>query len=76
MTATRVKTWELELNAAGSTTAIAAQSDKAAKLVQVCRDSKRLKEEVEVLREASVFPRNGRRNPQGHTPHSTLRARR
>ncbi|MEO0622255.1 MAG: transposase [Pseudomonadota bacterium] len=55
VTATQLKTWKLELDAAGSSAAIAAQRAEAAELTQLRRDNKRLKEEVEVLRKASAF---------------------
>ena len=53
--ATQLKTWRLELEAAGSVTAIATQKAEAAELAQLRRDNKRLEEEVEVLRKASAF---------------------
>ncbi|GMG85497.1 hypothetical protein LNKW23_47190 [Paralimibaculum aggregatum] len=65
VTVTQLKTWKLELDAAGSAAAIAARSAKAAELVQLRRDNKRLKEEVEILRKASAFSLSGRRNRQG-----------
>ena len=52
VTPTQLKTWRLELEAAGSA---AAQKAEAAELVQLRRDNKRLTEEVEVLRKASAF---------------------
>ena len=57
VTATQLKSWKLELDAAGSAAAIAAQRAEAAELAQLRRDNKRLKEkeEVEVLRKASAF---------------------
>ena len=55
VTATQLKTWKLELDAAGSAAAIAAQRGEAAELSQLRRDNKRLKEEVAVLRKASAF---------------------
>jgi transposase-like protein len=55
VTPTQLKTWRLELEAAGSVTAIATQKAEAAELAQLRRDNKRLKEEVEVLRKASAF---------------------
>ena len=55
VTPTQLKTWRLELEAAGSAAATAAQKAEAAELVQLRRDNKRLTEEVEVLRKASVF---------------------
>ena len=51
----KLKTWRLELEAAGSAAARAAQKAEAAELVQLRRDNKRLTEEVEVLRKASAF---------------------
>ena len=51
----QLKTWRLELEAAGSAAATAAQKAEAAELVQLRRDNKRLTEEVEVLRKASAF---------------------
>ena len=48
-------TWRLELEAAGSAAATAAQKAETAELVQLRRDNKRLTEEVEVLRKASAF---------------------
>ena len=55
VTPTQLKTWRLELEAAGSAVATAAQNAEAAELVQLRRDNKRLTEEGEVLRKASVF---------------------
>ena len=52
VTPTQLKTWRLELEAAGSASAIERQQAEAA---QLRRDNKRLKEEVEVLRKASAF---------------------
>ena len=43
VTATQLKTWKLELDAAGSAAAIAAQRGEAAELSQLRRDNKRLK---------------------------------
>jgi transposase-like protein len=51
VTPTQLKTWRLELEAAGSASAIAGRSE----LVRLRQDNKRLKEEVEVLRKASAF---------------------
>ena len=47
VTPTQLKTWRLELEAAGSAAATAAQKAEAAELVQLRRDNKRLAEEVE-----------------------------
>jgi transposase-like protein len=55
VTPTQLKTWRLELEAAGSASAIERQRAEAAELAQLRRDNKRLKEEVEVLRKASAF---------------------
>ena len=55
VTPTQLKTWRLELEAAGSTAARAAQKAEAAELAQLRRDNKHLTEEVEVLRNASAF---------------------
>ena len=55
VTATQLKTWRLELEAAGSVTTMAARKAEAAELAQLRRDNKRLKEEVKVLRKASAF---------------------
>ena len=55
ITPTQLKTWRLELAAAGSAAAIAAQKAEAAELAQLRRENKRLKEEVEVMRKASAF---------------------
>ena len=66
VTAMQLKTWKLELDAAGSAAAIAAQRGEAAELSQLRRDNKRLKEEVAVLRKAiSAFFASGRRNHEG-----------
>jgi len=55
VTPTQLRTWLLELEAAGSASAIERQQAEAAELAQLRRDNKRLKEEVEVLRKASAF---------------------
>jgi transposase-like protein len=55
ITPTQLKTWRLELEAAGSGASIATQKAEAAELTQLRRDNKRLKEKVEVLRKASAF---------------------
>lgn len=55
ITPTQLKTWRLELEAAGSVAAIATQKAEAGELAQLRRDNKRLREEVEVLRKASAF---------------------
>lgn len=52
---TQLKTWRLELEAAGSALAMERQRAEVAELAQLRRDNKRLKEEVEVLRKASAF---------------------
>ena len=58
VTPTQLKTWRLELEAAGSAVATAAQKAEAAELLQLRRDNKRLTEEVEVLRKASALFRS------------------
>ena len=55
VTPTQLKTWRLELEAAGSASAIERQRAEVTELAQLRRDNKRLKEEVEVLRKASAF---------------------
>jgi transposase-like protein len=55
VTPTQLKTWGIELEAAGSASAIERRRSEAAELPQLRRDNKRLKEEVEVLRKASAF---------------------
>jgi transposase-like protein len=55
VTPTQLRTWRLELEAAGSASAIERQRAGAAELAQLRRDNRRLKEEVEVLRKASAF---------------------
>ena len=55
ITPTQLKTWRLELEAAGSATAIATQKATAAELAGLRRENKKLKEEVEVLRKASAL---------------------
>ncbi len=55
ITTGQLKTWHLELLAAGSAMAIAQTKTEAAALAQLRRDVKRLKEENEVMRKASIF---------------------
>ena len=55
ITSGQLKTWHLELLVAGSATAIAQTKAEAAELAQLRRDVKRLKEENEVMRKASIF---------------------
>ena len=55
ITSGQLKTWHLELLAAGSATAIAQTKAEAVELAQLRRDNKRLKEENEVMRKASAF---------------------
>ncbi len=55
ITSGQLKTWRLELLAAGSATAIAQTKAEAAELAQLRRDNRRLKEENEVMRKASAF---------------------
>ncbi len=53
--ATQLKTWRLEQQAAGSAEAVARRKAEAAELQQLRRENKRLQEENEILRQASVF---------------------
>ena len=55
VTSSQLKTWRLELEAAGSAAAISQQTAEAAELAQLRRDNRRLREEVEVMRKASAF---------------------
>ena len=55
VTPAQLKTWRLELEAAGSALAIERQQAEAGELARLRQDNKRLKEEVEVLRKASAF---------------------
>ncbi len=55
VTSSQLKTWRLELEAAGSAAAISQQKAEAAELAQLRRDNRRLREEVEVMRKASAF---------------------
>ena len=57
VTPTQLKTWRLELEAAGSASAIERQQAEAAELAQLRRDNRRLKEEVEVLRKGEPMER-------------------
>ena len=62
VTPTQLKTWRLELEAAGSASAIERQQAEAGELVRLRQDNKRLKEEVEVLI-ASFSPRTRSARP-------------
>jgi transposase-like protein len=55
ITPTQLKTWRLELEAAGSATAIATLKPAAAELAELRPENKKMKEEVEGLRKASAF---------------------
>ena len=55
VTPTQLKTWRLELAAAGSAEAVRRQKAEAAELAELRRENRRLKEEVEVMRKASAF---------------------
>lgn len=55
VTSGQLKSWHLELLAAGSAAALAQSKAEAAELAQLRRDNKRLKEENEVMRKASAF---------------------
>ena len=68
ITSGQLKAWHLELLVAGSATAIAQTKAEAAELAQLRRDVKRLKEENEVMRKASIFLLSGRRRHE-HQAH-------
>lgn len=55
VTSGQLKSWHLELLAAGSASALAQRKAEASELAQLRRDNKRLKEENEVMRKASAF---------------------
>jgi len=55
VTATQLRTWRLEQQAAGSAEAVARRKAEAAELQQLRRENKRLQEENEILRKASAF---------------------
>lgn len=55
LTAGQLRTWKLELEAAGSTEALARRKADASELVELRRENKRLKEENEIMRKASAF---------------------
>lgn len=55
VTPTQLKTWRLELEAAGSAEAVRRQKAEATELSDLRRENRRLKEEVEVMRKASAF---------------------
>ena len=55
ITATQLKTWRLEIEAAGSIAACRRQKADAAELARLRKENKRLAEEVEILEKASVF---------------------
>ncbi len=55
VTSGQLKTWHLELLAAGSAAVMAKGQAEAGELAQLRRDNKRLKEENEVMRKASAF---------------------
>ena len=57
VTAGQLKSWHLELLAAGSAAALAQSKAEAAELAQLRRDNKRLKEENEVMRKGLVLSR-------------------
>lgn len=58
-TSGQLKTWHLELLAAGSATAIAQTKAEAAELAQLPRDVKRLKEENEIMRKTHKVTLDG-----------------
>ncbi|MEO0428068.1 MAG: transposase [Pseudomonadota bacterium] len=55
VTATQLKTWRLELEAAGSVEAIRRQRAEATEASDLRRENRRLKEELEVMRKASAL---------------------
>lgn len=55
ISATQLKSWWLEREAAGSATALARQQAEAAELQHLRRENRRLQEENEILRKASAF---------------------
>ncbi|MEO1115405.1 MAG: transposase [Pseudomonadota bacterium] len=55
VTSWQLKNWHLELQAAGSSAALAQSKAGAAALARLRHDNKRLKEENEVMRKASAF---------------------
>ncbi len=55
VTATQLKTWRLEQQAAGSAEALARRTAEAAELQHLRRENRRLQEENEILRKASAF---------------------
>ena len=55
ITSSQLKAWRLELEAAGSVEAVRRRKAEAAELAELRRENRRLKEEVEVMRQASAF---------------------
>lgn len=55
VSATQLKIWRLELEAAGSADTVKRQRAEAADLAELRRENRRLKEELEVMRKASAF---------------------
>lgn len=55
ISATQLKSWWLEREAAGSAAALARQQAEAAELQHLRRENRRLQEENEILRKASAF---------------------
>ncbi|MEM8821172.1 MAG: transposase, partial [Pseudomonadota bacterium] len=55
VTPTQLKTWRLELEAAGSAAAVRRGQAEATALSDLRRENRRLKEELEVMRKASAF---------------------
>ena len=55
ITASQLKNWRLEQEAAGSADAVRRQKAEAAELSELRRENRRLREEVEVMRKASAF---------------------
>ena len=55
LTASQLRTWKLELEAAGSAEALARRKSDGLELAELRRENKRLKEENEIMRKASAF---------------------
>ena len=55
VTMSQLKTWRLEIQAAGSAEALARQKSDAAELARLKRENKRLEEDNEILQKASAF---------------------
>ena len=67
VTATQLRNWRLEQQAAGSAEAVARRKAEAAELQQLRRENKRLQEENEILRRPRFLSRGGRRQYEHET---------